>query len=587
MRFEEYFSFEAIVGDLIRWRLRGRDLGGVLPPRKDWQRAGLKGRKGVPSEVVRRQAIWRTVMRACGAELGGHAGRATLPTRLGWTPRPTVAARRGDHTTDAVRRGDRPTELRWVRNLMKLVDEVQGAVFSGKVAFETPRMIKIEKGRERGVIQYREVASFDRLSDRVILSRMTAYVRDRLEASLTEHCYSFRRDASITHQSAVKRLQEFRERFPAGSLFVAECDIKKFFDNISHEVVRRRWGEIGFDERAGKVLEAYLAVYAVGGESNGQDVRCPSRGLAQGGSFSTVLANLVLAAADQAVQDVDDGRLFCARYCDDVVFVHPDEAMCCRAMAAYQAALAKLDLPMHPVRPFVYKTADGATTEYYSIKSKGPFRWREAGKGEVNCASWVSFLGSQIRYDGETRIRKESIEKHIRSLGSETAKAVREIVDGKVGRARRGEPSSASRGSAGRLALPCAAAWFARFRNRLIAKGVGYVTAKVQDCGMCWAGAFPNVTACADTKMQMRRLDRVREGLLCKVWNAIRSCGTHDPNNAARRDASPYRRDLSGRPTRRYKGRPFSYFGFLEKAVRPTNMSVRRVRTRALPYSEM
>ena len=34
---------------------------------------------------------------------------------------------------------------------------------------------------------------------------------------------------------------------------------------------------------------------------------------------------------------------------------------------------------------------------------------------------------AQVRYDSETRIRKESLEKHIRSLGRETAKAVREI----------------------------------------------------------------------------------------------------------------------------------------------------------------
>ena len=110
-----------------------------------------------------------------------------------------------------------------------------------------------------------------------------------------------------------------------------------------------------------------------------------------------------------------------------MVFVHPDEAVCHRAMEAYAAALAKLDLPMHEVRPFVYKPADGSSTEYYSVKSKGPFRWREAEKGEAGCAPWVSFLGSQIRYDGETRIRRESIEKHIRSLGRVTAEAVREI----------------------------------------------------------------------------------------------------------------------------------------------------------------
>ena len=106
----------------------------------------------------------------------------------------------------------------------------------------------------------------------------------------------------------------------------------------------------------------------------------------------------------------------------------------------------------------------------------------------------------------------------------------------------------------------------------LRAKGVGYVTAKVKDCDMCWAGAFPNVTDCAETKMQMRRLDRVREGMLCKVWEMERS------QQAA--TLPLWRRDDGGRagvqPSRRFKGRPVSYFGFLEKAVRPTNLRAMR-----------
>ena len=70
--FEEYFSFEAIVGDLIRWRLRGKgtrgeygrtDVGEVLPPRKMWRRAGVKERKGVAPAVLRKQSILRTILR--------------------------------------------------------------------------------------------------------------------------------------------------------------------------------------------------------------------------------------------------------------------------------------------------------------------------------------------------------------------------------------------------------------------------------------------------------------------------------------------------------------------------------------------
>ena len=548
MKFEDYFSFEAIVGDLIRWRLRGKDIGGVLPPRKMWSRAGVKERKGVDPAVLRKRSILRTIFRY--RELN-----SPLPPHLYKCGGNRNRVRPAEKLKDAI----------WGRKLLSLVEEVQTAVFSGTVAFETPKMLEIEKGRENGVKKVRRVVSFERLLDRVILSRMTAYVRDALEPSLTEHCYSFRRNPSISHQLAIARLQEWRWAMTARpesapyrveeSMFVAECDIVKFFDSISHDVVRRCWEQIGFDERAGKVLEAYLAVYAADG-ADAQERVPPGvarRGLPQGGSLSTVLANLVLRVADAAVQKVDDGQLFYARFCDDVVFAHPNEEGCRRAMGAYAEALRGLDLPLHPVEDFVYRPADGSATEYYSIKSKGPFLWSAAEVGERGCAPWVSFLGSQIRYDGETRIRKESIEKHIRSLGRETAAAVREIEAGKVG-------------DASGTARPTVMSWFARFRNRLIAKGVGYVTAKVQDCGMCWAGAFQNVTACADTKMQMRRLDRIREGMLSKVWRMLpRSCG---------------------KKRRRYKGKPFSYFGFLEKAVRTTNMRPWRRRL-LLPYSEL
>ncbi|MBP5511412.1 MAG: hypothetical protein J6Z49_10890 [Kiritimatiellae bacterium] len=58
-----------------------------------------------------------------------------------------------------------------------------------------------------------------------------------------------------------------------------------------------------------------------------------------------------------------------------------------------------------------------------------------------------------------------SVEKHVHSLGRETAIVVQEIENVEWTR-------------------------FARSSNRLIMKGVGYVTAKVQDCDVCWTGAF-------------------------------------------------------------------------------------------------
>ena len=101
MEFEEYFSFEAIVGDLIRWRVKGkgtvdangrRDVEKVLPPRRAWCRAGAKAREGVDPEAVRKQAVWRTVRRECG------------------------------------RQGGKRSAMRWAQNLMQLVGEVRRAV---------------------------------------------------------------------------------------------------------------------------------------------------------------------------------------------------------------------------------------------------------------------------------------------------------------------------------------------------------------------------------------------------------------------------------------------------------------------------
>ena len=77
----------------------------------------------------------------------------------------------------------------------------------------------------------------------------------------------------------------------------------------------------------------------------------------------------------------------------------------------------------------------------------------------------------------------------------------------------------------------------------------------------------------------MRRLDRVRNGMLTKVLKAVLA-----------------RQGKAIRLFKRYKGRPFSYYGFLEKATRPTNLRVMRYggqanmarrRVRVLPYSEL
>ena len=65
-------------------------------------------------------------------------------------------------------------------------------------------------------------------------------------------------------------------------MFVAECDIRKFFDSISHDVVRRRWREMGFDAAAERVLAAYLDVYAQERLATGETPVAPVAGRSTG-----------------------------------------------------------------------------------------------------------------------------------------------------------------------------------------------------------------------------------------------------------------------------------------------------------------
>jgi len=533
MAFSDYFGVEQILADLIRWRVAGKCMrddaeaegafvSDLLPPRKMWSRTGARGRR--PRDGARRRRIDPVQVRR-------RAIRATVLN----------LHRRGELAGQA-----------WGRKLLDLVARVQGLVRSGDVRFAAPRLIRISKGFKDGVRQYRQVASFDRLEDRLVLSRATAYLKDRLEEVLTRDCYSFRRDGRISHVNAVQALQAYRAKFPDGALWVAERDIKSFFDGIPHATVRTCWRAFAgwdgakepLDPAAEKVLEAYLAAYRATGVDE------PAKGLPQGGSFSTVLANLVLRDVDvrmRAIASREGGsdNLFYARYCDDVVLVSPRREVCAAAADAYAEALGGLGLEMHRVEDFTYGP------DYYEAKSKGPFRWcAEAGEGR---APWLSFLGSQVRFDGATRIRMDSIRKHVRSLGRITAQAVDELESGLLAGA---SPQEAS-------------CWFNRFRNRLIAKGVGYVTAKVQDCDACWTAAFSEtVTKCPETRRQMRFLDRVRAGMLCKVRHLLPSA--------------------YGAFRHRYKGRPFSYAAFLEQSERPTNMNPpRRPRRVHLPYSAL
>ena len=132
-------------------------------------------------------------------------------------------------------------------------------------------------------------------------------------------------------------------------------------------------------------------------------------GVPQGGALSCIIANVVLNSVDKVVVGEKDPDRFFVRYGDDILLAHTDYGKCCELISAYVSSLEKHHLPYHPFKP-LSECKNGVKTlkSFWDMKSKSPFLW---GPGDGNAFEWIGFVGYEIRYTGQTRLRKSTLDK--------------------------------------------------------------------------------------------------------------------------------------------------------------------------------
>ncbi len=580
MTFDDCFSQREIVHALAVWRTR------VLPRR---HAASLRNElfSGIESPE----------------EIAPSDVSAFLPGCREWK-RPALARRRGRNSGEiataaiinAIRAREQAGTLgdcEWGRNLLSLCEAIRQRIGNREFSLSTP--VLHLRSKDGG--GYRCLASYTEITDRLLLRGTARYLRDILDAELSPCCHSFRNDRTRNYQTAIAALADYRRRNGGRRLHVAECDIRKFFDVIHHDEVRKalaefvqRAGEHGrkIDSRACAVVMAYLDSYATfrsfasaqktDGEARKWDnVSLPALadlrpfhgnfvpeelpiGIPQGGALSPLIANIVLDLADRCVLDGADNGLFYARFCDDMVIVDPSRAKCKAAFGRYMEALRELRLPVHPVNE-----APVYGREFFEAKSKGPFPWEYASVGAVGSSPWVSFLGCQIGFNGDVRIRRETLSRHVEKLKAENNTFIRLL--------RKADKN----GSGVALRKPHLVRRFFRACGhhmfRLVAKGVGCArpVRKTTDDktvphgrgALCWAAAFPAAFKQPAALDQMRRHDAVRDHLLRPFVALFARKGTG----------------------RHFLGQPFSYFAYIAGCVRPV-ISNQEHESKPLPTHE-
>jgi len=420
---------------------------------------------------------------------------------------------------------------------------------------------------------YRPIALYE-LKDRIILSLTAKYIREVIDKYFLRYSFAFRAPSEMNHitptyHSAVESILQYLNRFEGKKLYVAECDIQKFYDTVHHNIaleglwnaILRLGNEDRLDVRAILIFKSYLDSYTfkktalTKGEkkllSEGKDGIIPwvkenelkkryghykkeRIGIPQGGALSIVIANLVLDAADREIDKIKDQDLFYARYCDDMIMIHTDKKRCEEAFETYCNSLDKLNLIIHEP-----KEVDEYNDKFYDLKSKMPYLWTEP-KGRKDAVPWISFVGYQIRYDGLIRVRETSIKKELEKQLKITDRVIRMMND-KQQRLRKSSKQI-----------------IVSHTNKLISMSVGrrnLFTPTQSGSQFCWCSGFKLLRSNKCVMSQLKRLDRNRTKQLYRVKKLARKLNIKPIN--------PHNRKLR---LPRYYGAPFSYYSQFRKS---------------------
>ena len=374
-----------------------------------------------------------------------------------------------------------PEKYPYIERLNSFIEDLRNEIKSTlPLRFTSLRINgKKKKIADDGTIILRPLCIFNSLKEKLLVSLASSYLSMTFDHLLHEEILSYRpprhyhnseQKVLTNRDNAIANLMKYRHRFARRNIYVTECDIQKYFDTINHDVIRtcflncaekvkQEHPDFNYSS-VGRIVDAYLDSYSFYNNILVENERlaqqhpprtfeslkehlffergCYNRedfenqkakiGIPQGGALSGLMSNVILSTIDsQSILCEDDPQRFFCRYGDDIILMHTKQEKCRSLIDAYCKALTDHKLLYHEfqrVGDENYKRKDGTTLQaIWNQKSRCPFLWGRQD-GEQDAMDWIGFLGYEVRYTGEIRIRRSSLDEKFKRLKQQYRKCV-------------------------------------------------------------------------------------------------------------------------------------------------------------------